>query len=260
MQDILDGKTAVVTGGASGIGAVSAQRFAAYGASVVVADVNVDGGRETVAVIKDEGGRATFVETDVTDASDAEEMIRTAVSTYGGLDLLFNNAAIEGPVESTADHESADFDRVLEVDLKGVWLGTKYGIRAMLDDDGGAIVSTSSIGGSRAVPGYAAYSAAKAGVNQLMRVVALEYIDEAIRANAVAPGVVNTEMVDRVRTEEDAPRSAGIREPMPSGLSEPEDIADAVAFLGSEYSERITGTTLPVDGGYLSEGKHELSI
>ena len=256
---LLNSKTAIVTGAASGIGAISARTFADHEASVVVASVDEAGGRETVASIEDDGGEATFVEMDVSTPVDADRMIETAVTAYGGLDVLFNNAAVEGPVASTVNHEEAEFEHVLAVNLKSVWLGMKYGIEAMLDDGGGSIISTSSIGSMVAIPEYAAYGAAKAGVNQLTRTVAIEYIDRNIRANAIAPGVVQTEMVDRV-IEADADRTAGIRESMPPGLSDPTDIANAAVFLGSELSKQITGTTLPVDGGYLSEGKHDLSI
>lgn len=223
-MSLLESKTAVGTGAASGIRAVSAETFAEHGASVIVPDIDEAGGHETVDCIEDNGGRATFVPADVSTPADAERMIQTAVEEYGGLDVLFNNTAIEGPVASTVDHEEAEFDRVLDVNLKGVWLGTKYGIEAMLEDGGGSIISTSFIGSKVAIPEYPAYGASKAGVNQLTKVVAIEYIDRNIRANAIAPGVMGTEMVDGV-IEADEDRTAGVREPMPPGLSDPRDVA-----------------------------------
>lgn len=259
-MSLLQGKSTVITGAASGIGETTAKTFAEEGASVVAVDIDAENGRETVADIEDAGGEATFVEADVSVEGDAKEMIETAVETYGGLDVLFNNAGIEGPVEKTADHTLEDFERVIDVNLTGTWLGTKYGIEAMLEDGGGSIISTSSIGSKRTIPQYAAYGASKAGINQLMRVVAIEYIDENIRANAIAPGLVRTEMIERVLedTEEDLMDALDIYEPMPPGIADTADIADAAVFLASDRSKRITGTLLPVEGGYLSEGKHTL--
>jgi NAD(P)-dependent dehydrogenase (short-subunit alcohol dehydrogenase family) len=259
-MSLLENKSAIITGAASGIGETSAKMFAEEGASVVVADVDVENGRETATDIQEAGGEATFVETDVSDEADAAEMVETAVETYGGLDVLFNNAGIEGPVVKTADHTLEEFERVVDVNLKGTWLGTKYGIEAMLEDGGGSIISTSSIGSERTIPEYAAYGASKSGINQLMRVVAIEYIEDDIRANAIAPGLVRTEMIERVLedTDEDLMEALDIYEPMPPRIAETEDIADAAVFLASERSERITGTLLPVEGGYLSEGKHTL--
>lgn len=259
-MSLLENKSAIITGAASGIGETSAKMFAEEGASVVVADVDVENGRETATDIQEAGGEATFVETDVSDEADAAEMVETAVETYGGLDVLFNNAGIEGPVVKTADHTLEEFERVVDVNLKGTWLGTKYGIEAMLEDGGGSIISTSSIGSERTIPEYAAYGASKSGINQLMRVVAIEYIEDDIRANAIAPGLVRTEMIERVLedTDEDLMEALDIYEPMPPRIAETEDIADAAVFLASERSERITGTLLPVEGGYFSEGKHTL--
>lgn len=138
-------KVAVITGGASGIGRATAKRYAEEDASVVVADVNKDGGEETVAEIVDAGGDATFVSTDVAQVSDVQEMIETAVAKYGGINILFNNAGIEGPLDWFEDYDDDVFDRVVATNLKGVFLGTKYGIEAMLADGGGSIINTSSI-------------------------------------------------------------------------------------------------------------------
>ncbi|OIB57134.1 SDR family NAD(P)-dependent oxidoreductase [Natrialba sp. SSL1] len=250
---LVDDRVAVITGAGSGIGRTTATTFADHGASVVVADVDVEGGRATVETITDNGGEATFVEADVSNPDDAQAMIDTAVDEYGGLDVLFNNAAIEGPVARLDDYENDAFEQVIDVNLKGVWYGMKYGIKAMLEDGGGSIISASSIGGEVAVPQYSGYGAAKAAVGQLTRYAAIEYAEEGIRANAVAPGIVRTEMIERTIEEHpDMEEQFEETEPMP-GLAEPKEIANAVLFLGSDLSSRVTGVTLPVEGGYLAQ-------
>ncbi|ELY70998.1 SDR family NAD(P)-dependent oxidoreductase [Natrinema versiforme] len=252
-MNLLEEKVAVVTGAGSGIGRQTAKTFADNGASVVVADIDTDGGQAAVESIVDAGGEATFVETDISSPDDAQAMIETAVDEYGGLDVLYNNAAIEGPVARLDEYENDAFEQVIEVNLKGVWYGLKYGIQAMLEDGGGSIISASSIGGEVAVPQYSGYGAAKAAVSQLTKYAAIEYADDDIRANAIAPGIVRTEMIER--SIEDHPEMEEQflnTEPMP-GLADPEEIANAVLFLGSDLSSRVTGVTLPVEGGYLAQ-------
>ncbi|KDE58733.1 short-chain dehydrogenase [Halostagnicola sp. A56] len=250
---LLEDDTAIVTGAASGIGRTTAKTFANNGAAVVVADVDEDGGAETVDDITANGGEATFVRADVSDADEAERMIETAVDEYGGLDVLFNNAAIEGPVDRLEDYDTDAFEQVIDVNLKGVWNGMKYGIEAMRADDGGSIISASSIGGEVAVPQYSGYGAAKAAVGQLTKYAAIEYAEEGIRANAVAPGIVQTEMIERTIDEHPEMEAQFLNtEPMP-GLADPAEIANAVLFLGSDLSSRVTGVTLPVEGGYLAQ-------
>ncbi|GAB7017844.1 glucose 1-dehydrogenase [Halostagnicola sp. A-GB9-2] len=250
---LVENDVAVITGAASGIGRTTAKVFANHGASVVVADVDEEGGAKTVADITENGGEATFVRTDISDSDDAKRMIETAVSEYGGLDVLFNNAAIEGPVARLGEYDNDAFEQVIDVNLKGVWYGMKYGIEAMLADDGGSIISASSIGGEVAVPQYSGYGAAKAAVGQLTKYAALEYAEDGIRANAVAPGIVRTEMIERTVEEHPEMEAQFLEtEPMP-GLADPEEIANAVLFLGSDMSSRVTGVTLPVEGGYLAQ-------
>ncbi|ELY87536.1 short-chain dehydrogenase/reductase SDR [Natrialba hulunbeirensis JCM 10989] len=250
---LVDDRVAVITGAGSGIGRTTATTFADHGASIVVADVDAEGGRATVEAITDDGGEATFVEADVSGPDDAQAMIDTAVDEYGGLDVLFNNAAIEGPVARLDEYENDAFEQVIDVNLKGVWYGMKYGIKAMLEDGGGSIISASSIGGEVAVPQYSGYGAAKAAVGQLTRYAAIEYAEEGIRANAVAPGIVRTEMIERTIEEHpDMEAQFEETEPMP-GLADPKEIANAVLFLGSDLSSRVTGVTLPVEGGYLAQ-------
>lgn len=180
-------------------------------------------------------------------------MIGTAVDEYGQLDILHNNAGIEGQVAKIVDQPVDGFDDVVNVNLKGVWLGMKYGVEAMLENEsGGAIISTSSIGGLSGIPTYSVYGATKAGVSLMTKTVANEYAAENIRANAVAPGIVETEMVARVLEEDPEQEQAFLEmEPMP-GLAQPEEIAKAVLFLGSDLASRVTGVTLPVEGGKLA--------
>ncbi|WP_049989081.1 SDR family NAD(P)-dependent oxidoreductase [Natrinema salifodinae] len=252
-MQLVENDVAVITGAASGIGRTTAKTFADHGASVVVADVDADAGAETVAEITDAGGDATFVRTDVSDPDDVEAMIETAVSEYGGLDVLYNNAAIEGPVARLGEYDDDAFEQVIDVNLKGVWYGMKYGIDAMLADDGGSIISASSIGGEVAVPQYGGYGAAKAAVSHLTKYAAIEYAEEGIRANAVAPGIVRTDMIERTIEEHPEMEEQFLNtEPM-AGLADPQEIANAVLFLGSDLSSRVTGVTLPVEGGYLAQ-------
>ncbi|WP_458210652.1 SDR family NAD(P)-dependent oxidoreductase [Haladaptatus sp. NG-SE-30] len=253
MSNLVDGKAAVITGGAQGIGAATARRYAEEGADVVVADVNDEGGQGTVDDIEDIGGNAVFVETDVSEAKDVQNMISTCVEEFGGIDVLFNNAGIDGPLDNIVEYDEEGFDRVIDVNLKGVWLGLKYGIEAMLADNGGSIISTSSIGGQVAVPQYSGYGASKAGVSLITKSAALEFATEGIRANAIAPGLVETPMVNNIM-EENPEMEEQFRnmEPM-GGLAQPEEIANSVLFLGSDLASRVTGHTLAVEGGYLSQ-------
>lgn len=247
-------KVSVITGAASGIGEATARRYAEHGASVVVADVDERGGHETVEAITDRGGEATFVATDVTRPRDVQRMIQTAVETYGGIDVLHNNAGIEGPLAPVEHYDDEAFDRVVGVNLKGVFLGIKYGIQAMLVDGGGAIISTSSITAKSGIGGRSVYSATKAGINALTRVAAIEYAGEGIRVNSVLPGIVETPMSERSADQrsDDWDSQYEISEAM-AGKGQPGDVANAVLFLGSDLASRITGVTLPVDGGFLQQ-------
>lgn len=249
---LVENDVAVITGAASGIGEATAKRYAEHGARVVVADVDETGGRATVEAIEDEGGAATFVRTDVSQASDVQRMIETAVAEYGGIDVLFNNAGIEGPLADFEDYDEAAFDEVATVNLRGVFLGIKYGIQAMLADGGGAIINTSSITADAGIVGRSGYAGTKAGINGLTRTAAIEYAAENIRVNSVLPGIVETPMHERSANQRstDADPGYGLAEAMP-GNTQPEDVANAVLFLGSDLASRVTGVSLPVDGGFL---------
>ncbi len=249
----LEGKVALVTGGSSGIGRACALAFAREEAKIVVADVLVKGGEETVRMIEDAGGEAIFVKTDVSKATDVESMVNGAVKTYGRLDCAVNNAGIEGIMAPTADCTEENWDRVININLKGVWLCMKYEIPVMLRQGGGAIVNTASVAGLVGFQGLPAYCASKGGIIQLTRAAALEYATRGIRVNAVCPGAIRTPMVERVtggKPEAEAQFTA--LEPV-GRLGEPEEIAEAVLWLCSDAASFVTGHPMVVDGGFVAQ-------
>ena len=194
-----EGKVALVTGGGSGIGRATTVAFAREGAQVVIGNRNVERGEETVSIIREAGGTASFQRTDVVVAAEVETLVEHAVKTCGRLDVAFNNAGIEGDLKPTLiDHTEANFDAVMGVNVKGVWLSMKYEIPQMLKTGGGAIVNCSSVAGVIGFPGIGIYSASKHAVIGLTKAAALEYSAQGIRVNAVNPAVIDTEMVDRL--------------------------------------------------------------
>lgn len=254
MSRRLDGRVALVTGAASGIGRSTALAFAGYGTSVVVADVADEQGRQTVDLIEAAGGDAMYVRADASRTQDVDRLLTTTVETYGRLDYAHNNAGIEGSVApGTAFHEYPEdaWDQVLSINLKGVWLCMKAEISQMLKQGGGVIVNTASVAGL--VGGFgSAYTAAKHGVVGLTKAAALDYAARNIRVNAVCPGGIRTPMLDRVfarRPELEAAFVAG--EPV-GRLGRPEEIAAVVVWLCSDEASFLTGVALPVDGGWVA--------
>lgn len=246
----IDGGVALVSGAASGIGRATAQRFAEEGASVVAADIDVEGGEETVSQIESEGGEATFIKTDVTDESDLAAAVETAVDTYGSLDFAFNNAGIEGDQVSFSDQDNANWNRVLDINLNGVFFAMREEIPAMLESGGGAIVNTSSIAGILGFPNLSPYVASKHGVVGLTKTAAVEFSSDGLRVNAVLPGVIETPMVARSGEQDPEATEQTIAGIPASRLGQPEEIASAVVWLCSEDASYVTGQPLPVDGGY----------
>lgn len=272
-------KVVLVTGGAYGIGRATALAFAREGARVIVADVDDAGGTETVGQIQAGGGEAGFVHCDVSREEDVCALFQSIRSTYRRLDCAFNNAGIEGEFNALLESSNENFDRVIAVNLKGVWLCMKEEIRIMLSQKEGAIVNTASVAGMVAERGFPAYAAAKGGVIQLTRTVAIEYAATGIRVNAVCPGLVRTPMMTRsLKSLRLSVMSYGsIRSPAGRWLAdrvmgampikkmmvkflqpvgrpgEPEEIAAAVLYLCSTPAKFITGQTLVLDGGMTAQ-------
>lgn len=250
----LAGKTAVVTGAGSGIGRATAERCAEEGARVVVTDIDTGGGESTVERIHDAGGEAEFRELDVSDYDAVATLLETVDADYDGLDLLHNNAGILGPVAELTETTPHERDRLIDINVNGVWNGCHVAVSLMKDNDGGAIVNTSSVSGYLASPEATTYCLTKAAVLNFTRAVAHEVGKYGIRVNAVCPGMTQTDMLDTVYEglgEDPEEIRAEFREEFSLGrLGNPEDIANAVVFLLSDEAAWITGHGLPVDGGF----------
>jgi len=253
MPGLLETQVALVTGGSSGIGRASACAFAREGARVMVADVAVEGGQETARLIQEAGGEATFMQVDVTQTADVAALMARIIAVYGRLDCAHNNAGVEGAISPIADCTEENWDRVISVNLKGVWLCMKYEIAQMLQQDGGTIVNTASVAGLVGARGIPAYVASKHGVVGLTKAAALEYARAGIRVNAVCPGVIRTPMVERLFG--DRPQAeARLRDLEPVGrLGTPEEVAEAVVLLCSDAASFVTGHAMSVDGGMVTQ-------
>ena len=242
-------KVTLVTGAGSGIGRASALAFAQARAKVVACDVDGKGGLETVRLIREAGGEALFVQADVSKSSEVEEMVRLTVSEYGRLDVAHNNAGVEPANASILDSSEEDWDRVIDINLKGVWLSMKHEIPAMLEHGGGSIVNTSSTVGHLGQSNMASYVASKHGVIGLTRAVALEFVDAGIRVNAVCPAVVATSMFERF-TRGDAQVASTLISSLPmKRLIKPQEVADSVLWLSSDKAAYLNGHALVLDGG-----------
>lgn len=240
---------ALVTGAGSGIGRAVALRLARDGARVACADVDEKAATRVADEILDAKGAAVAVAADVSLDADARRMVARAVDEWGRLDVAVNNAGVEGAQASVHEYPEAEWDRVIAVNLKGVWLGMRHEIPAMLANGGGAVVNVASVLGLVGFPGASAYAAAKHGVIGLTKSAALEYAKHGVRVNAVCPGFVETPMVTRVVDAREGlrPRIVGTH---PIGrFGKPEEVADAIAFLASDAAAFVTGAALPVDGG-----------
>lgn len=254
MAGLLDGKSALITGGGGGIGRATALVFAREGARVAVADVAVEAARETVAQVNAAGGQAISLSGEVTRDADVRAMIEGVISTYGRLDCAFNNAGIAGwqvdaGGKKTADWSEEAFDRMIAVNLKGVWLCMRHELPQMQAQGGGAIVNTGSIAGLVGLPTSSAYVAAKHGVIGLTKTAALEYADANVRVNAVCPGFIKTRMTEDTMRR----RGEAILGQVPfHRMGNPEEIAEMVAWLCSERASYVSGAAYNVDGGWMA--------
>jgi NAD(P)-dependent dehydrogenase (short-subunit alcohol dehydrogenase family) len=246
----LENKVAIVTGGNSGIGRNISELFAQEGAKVVIADMQEG---EVAQNITKRGGSALFLKTDVRSSSQVQRLVEACVSEFGGLDVVCNNAGV-GQNQPVSDTTEEDWDRIVDTNLKSVFLVSKYAVPLMVKRQEGAIVNTSSQLGLTALPGRGAYCASKAGVILLTRVLALEYAEQGIRVNCVCPGPIQTPMLEFTHNQEADPAEARrkliSRVPL-ARLGKPDEIAQAVLFLASKRSSYITGQHLVVDGGYV---------
>jgi NAD(P)-dependent dehydrogenase (short-subunit alcohol dehydrogenase family) len=252
----LKGKVAIVTGAASGIGRASAVLFAQSGANVVLADLHERGGEAAAAICSESGNAAIFQKTDVALEADIAALIERAMSRFGRLDVLFNNAGFGGAAEPIEAVSVEDWDRTLAVCVRGPFLGIKHAVRPMRASGGGAIISTASTVGLRGYAERVAYSTAKAAVINLTRSAALQLAPDMIRVNCIAPGVINTPgLVGRHDYDREAQDRINIQaQPLPVA-GQPEDIAQAALFLASDAARFITGEVLVVDGGVTVGGK-----
>jgi NAD(P)-dependent dehydrogenase (short-subunit alcohol dehydrogenase family) len=243
------GKVALVTGGGGGIGRATALAFARAGARVAVADIAEAGGRKTAELIQQAGGTAMFIKTDVTIAVQVADMVAQTVAAYGSVDCAFNNAGIEEEHMRLADCPEATFDRVIGINVKGVWLCMKYELAQMLKQGGGAIVNTASIAGLNGAAKMAAYSASKHAVLGLTKSAAVEYARKNIRVNAVCPAVIRTEMYERALAADPSIAPHVVQMHPVGRIGEVEEVAAAVLWLASSAASFVTGFPLAVDGG-----------
>jgi NAD(P)-dependent dehydrogenase (short-subunit alcohol dehydrogenase family) len=253
MAGLLDNKVVLVTGGGSGIGRATSLLLAKQGAKVMIADYVPESAERTVKLIKDAGGNASCIAADVSIPMQVEAMIAKTIEVYGRLDGAFNNAGIEGKMVDTVDYPEEVFDRIMAINLKGVWLCMRAEIPQMLKTGAGAIVNTASGAGLVGVPMLSAYNASKHGVVGLTKTAALEYAQKNIRVNCVCPGLINTPMVARMidsggMNEQESVAAEPVRR-----MGRPEEIGEGVVWLLSDAASFVTGHSMSIDGGYVAQ-------
>jgi NAD(P)-dependent dehydrogenase (short-subunit alcohol dehydrogenase family) len=246
----LENKVAIITGAGSGIGKAISLLYGKEGAKVVVSDINEKGGNETVAEIKAAGGEAIFVKTDSSKPDDNKDLVEQAVKQFGALHIAVNNAGIGGPISPVGEYPIDGWDKVIAINLSGVFYAMRYQIAAMLQSGGGSIVNVASILGKVGTKGSAAYVAAKHGVIGLTESAALEYADQKIRINAIGPGYIKTPLLDSL--DENTMNALVGLHPM-GRLGEPNEVAELALWLNSDKASFVTGGYYNVDGGYLAQ-------
>ena len=244
---ILQDKVVLITGGTSGIGRATAVAFGEAGAKVVLSGRREAEGEETAALIRDTGAECLFVRSDVSDEAEVQALVEKTIATYGRLDCAFNNAGIESPLKPLHEQSIEDFDKLMSINVRGLFLCMKYEIQQMLNQGSGVIINNSSMGGLIAFPGVSPYVASKHAVMGLTRSAALDYAKQGIRINAVNPGLIATAMMDRLRSG--STDDVGSTVPM-GRMGQAAEIAQAVVFLCSDAASYITGQPLVIDGGY----------
>ncbi len=253
MARLLENRVILVTGGGSGIGRATSLLLAREGAKVTIADYVPESAERTMKIIKESGGEASCFATDVSVAGQVEAMINRTVATYGRLDGAFNNAGIEGRMVDTAEYPEDIFDRIMAINLKGVWLCMKYEIPQLLKTGGGSIVNTASGAGLVGVAKLSAYNASKHGVVGLTKTAALEYAQKNIRVNCVCPGVINTPMVARMIDSGGMNEQESIAAEPVKRMGRPEEIGEGVVWLLSDAASFVTGHSMSIDGGFVAQ-------
>lgn len=256
MSGQFDGKVALVTGGSSGIGRATSLAFAREGARVVFGDIDVAGAEQTLRMIKDVGGESVFVKADVSRAADVKSIVDTAIKTYDRLDYAHNNAGIDGEFATIVANTEDNFDHVIGVNLKSVWLGLKYEIPEMRKRGGGVIVNTSSVAGLVAYRTMGPYVASKHGVIGLTKTAALEYSNFGIRVNAICPGAIRTPMIDAfINNNPETEANMSALQPI-GRMGVADEVANLVLWLCSDASAFITGAAIAIDGGIVAQSGH----
>lgn len=249
----LDHKVALITGAAGGLGRQTAIRMAEEGAKIALVDLNVEGGEETKKLVEEIGSKSIFIQADVSKSSDVQNYVKKTIEEFGKIDIFFNNAGIEGMVAPVEDYDEDEFDKVIAINVKGVFLGLKYVLKEMKKQGSGSVINTSSIGGLVGHENFIGYVASKHAVSGMTKDAAIEYGKHGIRVNAIAPGPINTDMVKNAahKHNPDNPQEYYdlVTSLVPSRMiGEPEHVANLVTFLGSDESPYINGAIIAIDG------------